>query len=159
MSAVGYGLTTAGGAESGTRMRIDGRKVLCFKETCSAMVMDSEFGSDAPTCQGDSGGPALDDKGRVFGVLSRGPTGCKSSVFGDVASKKDLIIEAVKAAAKQGGYPLPGWAQLPGADMGPADLGADTGATPADSAPVVPDAEVVDPGAGGCSFVPLGRFP
>ena len=110
MSAVGYGLTTAGGKTSGTRMRIDGRKVLCFQKTCTAWVKPTELASDAPTCQGDSGGPALDAKGQVIGVLSRGPQGCTSSVYGDVASNKALILEAATAAAKSGGFPLPAWA-------------------------------------------------
>jgi MYXO-CTERM domain-containing protein len=93
--------------------------------------------------------------GRVFGVLSRGPAGCKSSIYGDVASKRDLIVEAAVAAAKQGGYPLPGWA-LPYVDAGvePADAGVDAGGdleAPADSAPPTPDAESVASGGGGCS--------
>ena len=137
MSAVGYGLTQANGKTSGTRMRIDGRKVLCFQKTCTAWVKPTEFGSDAPTCQGDSGGPALDSKGRVIGVLSRGPQGCTSSVYGDVASNRALIVKAAVAAAKSGGYPLPAWAKpFAGGDMG-AGPGAD-GSTP-DSAVTSPD--------------------
>lgn len=110
MSAVGYGLTQPGGKTSGARMRIDGRKVLCFQKTCTAWVKPTELASDAPTCQGDSGGPALDAKGQVIGVLSRGPSGCTSSIYGDVASNKALIVEAATAAAKSGGFPLPVWA-------------------------------------------------
>ena len=127
-SAVGYGLTKAGGKTSGTRMRIDGRKVLCFKDSCTSMVKSTEFGSDAPTCQGDSGGPALDEKGRVFGVLSRGPSGCTSSVYGDVASQRKLIVRAAVEAAKSGGYPLPDWAKPYAAgDAGP-EGGVEAGA-------------------------------
>ena len=147
MSAVGYGLTQPNGKTSGTRMRIDGRKVLCFRKSCTAWVKPTEFGSDAPTCQGDSGGPALDSKGRVIGVLSRGPQGCTSSVYGDVASNRDLIVKAAVAAAKSGGYPLPAWAKpLAAGDLGTGP-GADGGAP--DSVAVSPDtvATVADLGA------------
>ncbi len=156
-SAVGYGLTKAGGKESGTRMRINGRKVLCFQKSCTAMVKGTEFGSDAPTCQGDSGGPAIDEKGRVFGVLSRGPQGCTSSVYGDVASNRDLIVAAAKAAAKEGGYPLPAWAKpYDKPDSGPeggVDSGAPDSVVAPDSVAAQPDA-AQDPGAedGGCAL-------
>ena len=157
-SAVGYGLTAAGGKTSGTRMRIDKRKVVCFKDSCTSWVKATEFGSDAPTCQGDSGGPALDAKGRVFGVLSRGPTGCTSSVYGDVASNRKLIVEAAAAAAKSGGYALPDWAKpYATGDAGPEGgvdaKAADTGGTTKDSGASTKDAEA-DPGAaedGGCA--------
>ena len=154
-AAVGYGLTQPGGTTSGTRMRINGRKVVCVKD-CTSMVKSTEFGTDAPTCQGDSGGPALDDKGRVFGVLSRGPSGCTSSIYGDVASNRDLVIKAVTEAAKLGGYPLPDWARpYAPADIGPGEGGADAvtagdATAAADVAGVADAAGPVDPG-GGCA--------
>ena len=162
-SAAGYGLTAAGGKTSGTRMRINGRKVLCFKSSCTAMVKGTEFGSDAPTCQGDSGGPAIDAQGRVFGVLSRGPQGCTSSVYGDVASNRELIVGAAVQAAKTGGYPLPAWAKpYVKTDAGP-DLGADAG-LPDQGAPDRGGAArddlgpAADAGEGGCA-VALGSRP
>jgi hypothetical protein len=157
-SAVGYGLTQPDGSTSGTRMRIDGRKVVCVKSGCTSMVKSTELGTDAPTCQGDSGGPALDDKGRVFGVLSRGPQGCTSSIYGDVASNRNLVIEAVQVAAKQGGYPLPAWAKpYVSADLGSGEAGGDRGgardatatrdvATPADAS-----GQTAPGGDGGCA--------
>lgn len=150
-SAVGYGLTQAGGKTSGTRMRINGRKVTCVKDGCTNWVKDTEFGSDAPTCSGDSGGPTLDSKGRVFGVLSRGPTGCTSSIYGDVASNRDLVIQAAMAAAKQGGYPLPGWAQPY------APVGGDTW-LPADAG-MVDALNVEVSGGGGCALAGQGGLP
>jgi hypothetical protein len=153
LSAVGYGLTDpADTATSGTRMRFDGSKVVCVEGTCKSMVKAGEFGTDAPTCHGDSGGPALDDQGRVFGVLSRGPPGCTSSIYGDVAGHKDLIIEAALAAAEQGGYPVPAWA-LPyaPADVGPGEAGGDGGAAGDTGAPG--DASAADPPSdGGCEL-------
>jgi hypothetical protein len=151
LSAVGYGLTDPAGTTSGTRMRIDGSKVVCVEGTCKSMVKAGELGTDAPTCQGDSGGPALDDEGRVFGVLSRGPPGCTSSIYGDVASHKDLIVEAALAAAAQGGYPVPSWAQpyVP-ADMGPGDAEGDGGAG-ADSGTSGDTGASDPPGDSGCT--------
>lgn len=151
-SAVGYGLTDPAGTTSGTRMRFDGSKVVCVEGTCKSMVKAGEFGTDAPTCHGDSGGPALDDKGRVFGVLSRGPPGCTSSIYGDVASHKDLIIEAVLAAAEQGGYPVPAWAQpYAPADLGPGEAGGDVGG--GGDLGISGDTGAVDPpNEGGCAL-------
>ncbi len=153
-TAVGYGLTEAGGTQSGTRMRLEGNEVLCAGGSCvDALVKANEIGTDARTCQGDSGGPALDSEGRVFGVLSRGPEGCKSSVYGDVAAHRELVVKAAVAAAKSGGYPLPDWAaaHLP-ADAGPPDLAPDAtrdaGAADAGAADAAADSE---PGQGSSS--------
>lgn len=115
-SAIGYGLTDPNNQDSsGTRMRVDGNTVTCnSQQSCSSFalgtqVTDTEWMGNARTCPGDSGGPALDDQGRVMGVLSRGPQGCLSSVYGDVGSWGDWIIGVAKEAAAQGGYPEPFW--------------------------------------------------
>lgn len=140
-SAVGYGLTDPNGQTSGTRMRFDDSKVVCVHGTCTDVVKAGEFGSDAPTCPGDSGGPALDEQGRVFGVVSRGPEGCGSSIYGDVAGHKDLIIEAAIEAADRGGYPLPDWAQpYANIDAGVGEAGID-GGVPKDAGESVIDGE------------------
>jgi len=82
-------------------------------------------------------------------VLSRGPTGCTSSIYGDVASNRALIVQAAVAAAKQGGYPLPFWAQ----PYAPKDLGAGEGelGTTADAG-VVDALNVEVSGGGGCAL-------
>ncbi|MEB2312164.1 MAG: trypsin-like serine protease [Sorangiineae bacterium] len=135
-TAIGFGLTNpSDNTSSGTRMRIDDNQVSCTGEECSAMfqVEPSEWMGDSRTCPGDSGGPAIDAEGRVMGVLSRGPTGCLSSVYGDVASHRDLIVETALAAAKSGGYEPPFWATtgsstLPSTDDGGADAAPSGGA-------------------------------
>lgn len=113
-SAIGYGLTDPNNQESsGTRMRLDGNEVTCLGGTCSGFfgdsVKESEWLGTASTCPGDSGGPAIDTQNRVTGVLSRGPQGCLSSVYGDVAQWKDMITEAALEAAQMGGYDPPFW--------------------------------------------------
>ncbi len=115
-SAVGYGLTDPTNNESsGTRMRLDDNLVTCAGEGCASQfggdsVKGTEWLGTSRTCPGDSGGPALDPEGRVTGVLSRGPQGCLASVYGDVYSWRDLIIETALSAAQSGGYDPPFWA-------------------------------------------------
>ncbi len=111
-SAIGYGNTSPEGGGSGTRMRIDGNTVTCSGLDCpaSSSVTASEWRGDAPTCSGDSGGPAIDAEGRVMGALSRGPSGCTSSVYGDVSAWRDFIIETTLEAADLGDLDPPYWA-------------------------------------------------
>jgi MYXO-CTERM domain-containing protein len=132
-AAVGYGLTDPNNQDSsGTRMRRDGLEVDCVGNDCSGFssVQFSEWQGGPGTCPGDSGGPALDDKGRVMGVLSRGPQGCGNAVYGDVSQWKDMIIAAALDAAAQGGYEAPFWAKT-GVSWPPPeepDAGGDGGA-------------------------------
>jgi Trypsin len=112
-SAIGYGLTDPNDDTSdGTRMRADGNQVSCVGTDCGELsgVQAGEWEGTSRTCPGDSGGPAIDAQGRVMGVLSRGPSGCLSSVYSNVASHKDLIVQAALAAAKAGGYMPAFWA-------------------------------------------------
>ncbi len=152
-AAVGFGLTDPNdNNSSGTRMRRDGNVVSCLGSQCASFlnqVKDSEWAGDAPVCPGDSGGPAIDLQGRVFGVVSRGGTGCVSSVYGNVGSWQQWITDTALEAADLGGYDPPFWATTgsstppvepepdPGSDAGtpepdPGGLGQScTGACPA----------------------------
>jgi hypothetical protein len=114
-SAEGFGLTDPATTDTdGTRMRLDGLTVRCTGVSCSALsdfVRDSEWMSlDAKICPGDSGGPALDEKGRVMGVASRGADGCGNAIYGNVGSWRDFIVQAAEDAAERGGYEVPAWA-------------------------------------------------
>jgi hypothetical protein len=137
-SADGYGLTEPDAAMGGgTRMRLDGNTVFCMGGVdcpLGGSVQDGEWASDARTCSGDSGGPALDEQGRVMGVLSRGPEGCGGAIYGDVASWSELIISTARDAASAGGYPPPFWTN--GSSIPPPP--------PPDAGPPHPDAECSD---------------
>ncbi|MEZ4219833.1 MAG: trypsin-like serine protease [Polyangiaceae bacterium] len=136
-AAVGYGLTDPNdNNSSGTRMRVDGNTVTCKGENncvtqiAGNQVKDTEWLGTSRTCPGDSGGPALDAEGRVIGVLSRGPQGCIASVYGDVGSWKDLIINTAISAAQQGGYEPPFWtngSSIPPIQSEPTEDGGSSG--------------------------------
>ncbi len=110
----GYGLTDPNSDTSdGTRMRGEGNTVRCVGLDCQTRedtVHSTEWVSEnARTCPGDSGGPAIDAQGRVIGVTSRGPSGCISTVYGEVSAWKDFIISTAMDAASRGGYDPPFW--------------------------------------------------
>lgn len=113
-TAVGYG-HTGNGSGSGTRRFITGRQVQCGGTSpCSQYglrdVTNSEFLGTDGTCQGDSGGAPLDSQGRVLGALSRGPDGCRASVYSSVASWGPWVRQVAVRAAQMGNYTAPAWA-------------------------------------------------
>lgn len=110
-SAVGYGITTAGGVDAGTRRRRDGLTVECVGEACGTSSPNEadEWVGDTGVCSGDSGGPALDDTNRVAGVVSRSTSDCTLPIFSDVAARTDWIRTTTLEAAILGGYGPPSW--------------------------------------------------
>lgn len=112
-TAVGYG-HTGNGSGSGVRRTLEGRSVQCAGRNCPnyTTVQVQEFlGSDG-TCQGDSGGPAIDAQGRVLGALSRGASGCASSIYSGVFQWREWMREIGRDAAERGGYDAPDWVEL-----------------------------------------------
>ncbi|MEZ4459846.1 MAG: thrombospondin type 3 repeat-containing protein [bacterium] len=104
-AAIGYG-HIGDGTGSGVRRRIDNREVQCAGSGCPdyTSVQNTEFFGSDGTCQGDSGGTALDLDGRVFGALSRGPSGCAASIYSGVFEWGEWMREVGQKAADLGGY-------------------------------------------------------
>jgi len=109
-SAVGYGQDSAGeDGVAGQRRARSGLAVMCIPGKCGFGVEANEFVGDAGICSGDSGGPALDDAGKVVGVVSRSGNDCAHPVYASVASWKEWISEVALQAAEQGKYEAPFW--------------------------------------------------
>jgi hypothetical protein len=107
-TAVGYGLNGAG-ASTGSRMQLSGLTIECQPGSCGEGVESTEFRGETGICSGDSGGPALDDDGKVVGVVSRGGPDCSTPVYSTVTAWQDFIIDTAKEAAVLGGYEPAFW--------------------------------------------------
>ncbi|MFO0569889.1 MAG: S1 family peptidase [Polyangiaceae bacterium] len=110
--AVGYGQQSDSQQwTAGSRMILTGLSVMCAPGECGTPSIEfTEFLGDTGICQGDSGGPALDAKGKVIGVVSRGGQGCTTPIYGAVSSWSDFIVKTALDAAQKGGYSPPFWA-------------------------------------------------
>jgi hypothetical protein len=111
-AAVGYGIDESlAGRPSGERKRLSGLEVTCVASACGDVdVQPNEWLGSRGACHGDSGGPALDDDGRVIGVVSRGLSQCRSPVYGDVASRATWLKSEALRAASAAHEPAPSWA-------------------------------------------------
>ena len=108
--AIGYGEDENGDQPEG-RMRLGNLEVQCAPGECPASVIEStEFLGETGVCSGDSGGPALDEEGKVVGVVSRGSGTCETPIYGTVTSWRDFIVANALEAAELGGYDAPFWA-------------------------------------------------
>jgi hypothetical protein len=107
-TAVGYGVNEQGNPNS-SRMQLGGLRIACEPGTCGEGVESTEFRGETGICSGDSGGPALDQDGKVVGVVSRGGPDCSTPVYGTVTAWSDFLIDTAKDAASLGDYEPPFW--------------------------------------------------
>jgi MYXO-CTERM domain-containing protein len=128
-TAIGYGITSPNGNDSGTRRIRKNIDTVCIPGDCAIdckklgapanEFTDNEFLGGDGTCQGDSGSSAwmqnqFDSNTFVsMGVLSRGGVSmdgasCVGSIYTRVDSWRDLIVQsAVTASANWTKYPKP----------------------------------------------------
>ena len=123
-TAIGFGATSDDGEGWGRRRILEDLFVDCVG-TCNSFFVnnETEWEGDKGICQGDSGGPALDEQGRVVGVVSRGSLNCSMPVYGSVFAWGDWIREHAVEAAKAGGYEPAPWAGGPEVDGGAGGTG------------------------------------
>jgi trypsin len=162
-TAVGFGDALTEGSPGVRRARA-GLSIVCGTRDCGGggVLNDSEFVGEESVCEGDSGGPALDDDGRVIGVVSRGADECGDAVYSAVAFWRDWMVQTATRAAQLGQYDLPDWAadgaepiavaMAAAASADAPEASSETpGAGPAIDSPLEPRSS-----DGGCSSVPVG---
>ncbi len=147
-TAVGYGGVRDDGTGSGVRRSRQDLRVLCSGTECGSGVAAEEFLGQVGTCEGDSGGPALDENGRIIGVLSRGGEDCTQPIYGSTTAWARLLVLAARSAAESGGYTAPDWATEPVTAPGGDEGTGGTGGTPSSPAPPIADASA----SAGCDF-------
>ncbi len=167
--AVGYGDTGDGNAGDSFERRERGDLAVdCAGAACgTSSIKASEFLGDTGVCQGDSGGPALDGRGQVVGVASRGGFGCTSPIYGSVASWSDWLRAEGEHAAEHGGYDAPAWVTgaAPSGEGGAGDGGGSSNVGGADETGGAGGADFADDdgeeagerGDDGCSLAPRAR--
>ncbi|MFT5430193.1 MAG: hypothetical protein ACI9OJ_000866 [Myxococcota bacterium] len=111
-SAIGFGNTSGAGGGSGVRRRRDNLTSTCIGGSCpwNASAYETEWLGETGVCQGDSGGPAVDEQGRVIGVVSRGGQNCSTPVYGRVDAWAEWIVLNTVQAATDAGFDAPDWA-------------------------------------------------
>lgn len=145
VTAIGYGVTSAGGQDSGTRRIKQDIAVTCIpgdstttsnceQAQAGGGVADNEFTTGSGTCSGDSGSSAYEQANYAagtpvtFGVLSRGGeqgTQCLDAVYTRTDKWADMIRQTAQTAATLGGYTAPDWAGVAAADGGTATPGGE----------------------------------
>ncbi len=104
-TAYGYGATTVGGADMGTRNKRDGVPVTCVGDCAGAGP--SEWGGGLGACVGD--GPAVGVDKLLIGLATRGSADCESMIFEGLDVHADWLRDQVASAAATGGYMPPSW--------------------------------------------------
>lgn len=143
LTAIGYGTSSPGASDDGTRRRRDGVSIDCVpgdSTGCSASTYDmtiAELAAGNGLCEGDSGSGAYETKSIaagapiVMGVLSRAAdsgSSCVDAVYERTDSASAFLIAAAKDAATAGGYPAPAWTYPKG--TAPDDGGTTSGGPP-----------------------------
>ncbi len=179
-TAIGYGYDGAAANSDGVRRRRSGLGILAIGQVRGASGRIASTAQDwvatLGPCGGDSGAPAIDEQGKVIGVMSRGnPTVCQQMIYTQVTPFRDWVKQIARDAAGRAGIPLVDWVAAETAadagspdggvlDAGVLDAGADAGEVDAGQAdagtPVVlPSLGVVSqPSGAGCNTTgaPLG---
>jgi hypothetical protein len=150
-TAIGYGITSPNGQDSGTRRILSNIQVTCIPGDsaldCAAggaprnVYDDKEFIGGDGTCQGDSGSAAYAeqyfDTGKfvAMGVLSRGGqsqdgTMCQESIYTRLDSWHDLIVQTATTASNNWSLypkPTPDWTVYVAPPTAPAGTGGTDG--------------------------------
>jgi len=143
-TAVGYGVNEAG-QSTGSRMQLEDLSIACEPGFCGDGVESTEFLGERGICSGDSGGPALDQAGKVVGVVSRGGPECSTPIYSTVTAWHDFIIDTAQEAAQLGGYDAPFWVTTGLSDPPLAvGQGGESGAGGAANAPRASEGEACD---------------
>ncbi len=171
LTAIGYGTSSPGGNDEGSRRQRPSVTIQCIPgdSTLGCTPSDyqmtvAELAAGNGLCEGDSGSGAYEPKSVVagkpivIGVLSRASDDgvkCTDAVYGRTDTAGPYLISGAKEAATLGGYAAPAWAD-PSAvepDAGTPDggsSGVEPGPGDADAAPAAPGASGGN-GGGGCS--------
>ncbi len=121
LTGIGYGLTRRPGPyEEPVRKH---RGVSTIESSTTA-----EFTTTTPiTCYGDSGGPALDQNGRIIGVVSRGTD--DNCAVASIYTRTDAFADLIDGALERAPMPTP--APMPSQpDAGPSTQDGSTHPTP-----------------------------
>ncbi len=113
-AAIGYGAIDDQGSQAGVRRRVDGLVAGCAGKDCAMSSVDAaEWLGQKDVCAGDSGSPAIDAKGTIAGVVSRGFAGCATPIYETPAAHaaflKDGVVFGTHAKTYLSGKPPPSW--------------------------------------------------
>jgi hypothetical protein len=178
ITAIGYGATTPGANDEGSRMRRDDIPIECIPgdktigcDPADYAMAATELAAGNGLCEGDSGSGAYVPSSLVsgaaggpivIGVLSRAATDvgvCSDSVYERTDSSAAFLVSGAKTAAALGNYAVPAWADPNAAqpDGGTPVAGEDAG--PGDETDAAAPSNALPPGeeaaATGCSIGPL----
>jgi hypothetical protein len=164
LSVVGFGNRAPSDDMSAGQRRRDTARVIDVGERAvdrSSGIVGmgpEDFAVDRGPCAGDSGGPAIDSRGHLVGVMSRGPREtCENMVYTAVSPHAAWLRELGRASADRIGAPHPDWAVEPAPDGGAEDPDSGGhGGQSRDAGDVGSDADAEPPGptrqaASGCA--------